>query len=505
MSILKKMKEMSARTRTMNGAITYETSGEACLDLFAVGGGMRYRKDAELLRLFNRAYIENPDLAMKLLFYIRDIRGGMGERKSFRRILRHVAFVWPASAQKNVSYISEYGRWDDLLSLMGSPAQAEVVCVIREQLEKDLAAVERRENGEADAPVSLLAKWLPSDNASSAATRGKAKVLADALDLSLREYRKTLVRIRRQLSLAEVRLTQRRPEKIRYDAVPARAMLKYRAAFQEKDADRYTAYLEDVEQGRAKMHADTLDPPEILRPYFARYFSIYSGMRQAEPAGGRTLEALWKSLGGKNGSRNALCVVDTSGSMYWGRAGAPRPALLAQALGLYFAEHCEGPFRNHIVTFESQPHLLELQGETLADRLRYLQSAPWGNSTNLSAVFDLVLDSAWEMKASQEEMPAVLYIISDMEFNAAFRRPNETVYEDARKQYAAYGYELPAVVFHNVNAWQTQTPVRAHTKGAAMVSGSGVAAMASKYTKNTTPMSHMLEVLGSPRYRCIHA
>ena len=109
------------------------------------------------------------------------------------------------------------------------------------------------------------------------------------------------------------------------------------------------------------------------------------------------------------------------------------------------------------------------------------------------------------MKASQEEMPAVLYIISDMEFNAAFRRPNETVYEDARKQYAAYGYELPAVVFHNVNAWQTQAPVRAHTKGAAMVSGSGVAAMASKYTKNTTPMSHMLEVLGSPRYQCIHA
>ena len=500
MSILKKMKEMSARTRTMNGAVTYETSQNACLDLFAVGGGMRYRKDAELLRLFDRAYIENPDLSMKLLFYIRDIRGGMGERKSFRRILRHVACVWPASAQKNVRYISEYGRWDDLLSLMGTRAQEEVVRVIREQMEKDLEAVRRMEEGQKDVSISLLAKWLPSDNASSAASRGKARILASELGLSKREYRNMLVRIRRHLSLAEVRLTQRQPGKIRYEALPAGAMMKYRCAFQRSDSERFMAYLEDVRMGKAQMHADTLDPPQILQPMFSG--RIY---RRSVPRGVETLEALWKSLSVKPGSRNALCVVDTSGSMYWSANGAPVPAHLALSLGLYFAERCAGAFRNHIVTFESRPHLIELKGESLMDRLRYLQAAPWGGSTDLSAVFDLVLNAALEMKVPQGELPSVLYIISDMEFNVAFRRPGDTVYEDARKEYEAHGYELPAVVFHNVNAWQTQTPVRAHTKGAALVSGSGVAAMSSGYTKNTTPMSHMLEVLGSKRYQCIHA
>ena len=510
MTFLKMMKEQAARTRTMNGAAAYESSGDACLDLFAVGGGMRYRKRAELFRLFDRAYIENPDLAMKLLFYIRDIRGGMGEREIFRTLLRHVAFTWPASAEKNVKYISEYGRWDDLLALMKTPVQDEAVQVIRKQLEKDLAAVRSIEAGaESDpdrAAVSLLAKWMPSDNASGASTRRRAKYLAEALGLSEREYRKTLVQIRRHLALPECRLTENHTEKIRYDAVPSRAMLKYRCAFERKDAERFGKYLEEVEGGARHMHAATLDPPDILRPFFGHSAAAMTASRSGRAvAGQRTLEALWRSQRGDVGSKNALCVVDTSGSMYWKSGKGPLPALYSQALGLFFAERCEGAFHNHIVTFESRPHLLELHGETLADKLRYLQSAPWGGSTDLTAVFDLVLQTALKMRAAQEEMPAVLYILSDMEFNTAFRSPDSTVFEDARKRYAAHGYELPAVVFHNVNAWQTQTPVRAHTKGAALTSSGSVSAMSAKFTKNTTPLSHMLEVLLSERYRCISA
>ena len=503
MSILETMKEIVSRTHTMNGAATYSTSGDACLDLFAVGGGMRYRKDAELLRLFDRAYIENPDLAMKLLFHIRDIRGGMGERKSFRKLLRHVAFKWPESAQKNVRYVSEFGRWDDLLSLLRTPAETEVIRVIKEQLEIDLNAVSKREAGEKDVPLSLLAKWLPSINTSSAAVRGRARILAAELALSECDYRKMLSRIRRHLALTENRLTEQKVEKIRYETVPSRAMMKYRAAFERKDTERFEAFLTDVWNGKRHIHAGTLDPPDILRPFFNR--SFHAATLQTQISGKNTLEVLWKSQEGQIGSRNALCVVDTSGSMYCSLNGGPVPALMSQALGLFFAERCKGLFHNHIVTFESEPHLLELKGNTLEDRLRYLQTAPWGMSTNLSAVFDLVLDAARAVQARQDEMPAVLYILSDMEFNIAFRRPDETVFEDARKQYALYGYELPAVVFHNVNAWQTQTPVRAHTKGAALVSGSTTAAMSSKYNKDTTPMSHMLDILLSERYSCISA
>ena len=504
MRVLQKMKELSSRTRTMNGAVTYSTSGDACLDLFAVGGGMRYRKSAELLRLFDRAYIENPDLAMKLLFYIRDVRGGMGEREVFRKILRHLAFTWPESARKNAVYIPEYGRWDDLLVLQRTPVQEEVLRVVRTQLEQDLEAVIMREEGKKYVPISLLAKWMPSINTSSAAARGKAKILAKELGITEQEYRKMLARIRRHLNLPERKLTQKQVERIRYEAVPARAMMKYRAAFERNDTQRFVSFLEEVEQGKQRMHAGTLDPPEILRPYFAAGWITWLNKRVAV-AGKMALEALWRSQEGKVGSRNALCVVDTSGSMYWGKPGAPLPALLAQALGLFFAERSEGIFRNHIITFESVPHLIELRGDTLEDRLRYLQSAPWGNSTNLSAVFDLVLQAAVKMKAKQKEMPAVLYILSDMEFDIAFRRPDDTVFEDARKEYALYGYELPAVVFHNVNAWKTQTPVRADTRGAALASGAGTAAMSASFTKDTTPMSYMLEVLGSERYRKILA
>ena len=500
MRILKKMRTLSEETKTLNGAVAYQTSGNACLDLFAVGGSMRYRKDNEILRLFDRAYIETPDLAMKLLFHIRDIRGGMGERRAFRRILRHLAFLWPASAEKNVRFISEYGRWDDLLVLMGTPAQEEAVRVIRAQLEQDIAAARALEEGGTDVRISLLAKWLPSDNASSAAARGRARVLAAELGYTKREYRKTLVMIRRYMGLVERRLTEKRADRIRYEAVPARSMLKYRAAFERNDAERFAAFLEAVEGGRKRMHAGTLDPSDILQPFFAKHFIC-----RPQAKGKRTLEALWRSQEGQIGSSNALCVVDTSGSMYWRRKEGPLPALFSQALGLYFAERCKGPFHNHVVTFESKPHLIELKGETSEDRLRYLQTTPWGGSTNLSAVFELVLTAAREVQAQQEEMPSVLYILSDMEFDIAFRRPDQTVFEAARERYAAFGYELPAVVFHNVNAWQTQTPVRAGTKGAALASGSGTSAMGAKYTKNTTPLGHMLEVLGSERYRRIHA
>ena len=154
-------------TRTLNGAKTHGSTGDACLDFFAVAGGMRYRSPEAQIRLFERAYIETPDLAMKLLFYLRDIRGGMGERKLFRTLMRHVAHTWSESAVKNTEFIAEFGRWDDLLCLLGTPAQDRAVKVIRNQLEKDLEALKQREAGEENAHISLLAKWLPSDNTSS--------------------------------------------------------------------------------------------------------------------------------------------------------------------------------------------------------------------------------------------------------------------------------------------------------------------------------------------------
>lgn len=496
MSYLEQLKTEANYTHTLNGAKTHGSTGDACLDFFAVAGGMRYRKAADQIRLFDRAYIETPDLAMKLLFHLRDIRQGMGERKLFRTLLRHVACRWPESARKNVQYITEYGRWDDLLCLLDTPSQDEAVRVIRKQLDEDLLALERRIAGEKDAHISLLAKWLPSCNTSSKRTRMLGRKLCKSLDMDERAYRKTLTALRAQICLTECYLTRRRADKVQYKAVPAGAMLKYRSAFRRHDAMRFHAYLQDVNAGKAAMHADTLFPYEICRPFFMNY-----KFQCNDP---ETLDALWNSMSHQVGNQNALSVIDTSGSMYCGY-GAVKPALISQAMGIYCAERCTGLFHNVFITFESTPHLLELHGENLRDKLIYLSTTPWGGSTNLEAVFDLILRTAVNAHAKQEEMPDVLYIFSDMEFNIAVRDPHATVYENARRNFEQHGYTLPAVVFHNVNSWQMQTPVTAHTRGAALTSGASVNALKESFDGNVTPMSHMLRVLNSQRYAVITA
>ena len=498
MGYLENLKTEANYTHTLNGAKTHGSTGDACLDFFAVAGGMRYRRKKDQTDLFDRAYIETPELAMKLLFHLRDIRGGMGERKLFRTLLRHVAFTWPESAGKNTAYIAEFGRWDDILCLLGTPAQEQAVQTIRLQLADDEAALKRREAGDEKAHISLLAKWLPSDNTSSCRTRKSADSLIEALGMTKKEYRRLVTALRARIGLTERQLTRKTPEKINYEAVPSQAMLKYRAAFERNDRERFGRYLEDVSAGNKTIHSETLFPYEVLRPF------IREDNRCVVPKGADVLEQLWDYLPGEIGSVNAISVVDVSGSMYWG-GSALLPALVSQAMGLYCAERCKGVFHNCLITFESRPHLVSIKGETLTDKLRYISTIPVGGSTNLSAVFDLILDTAVKNHAKQEEMPQVLYIFSDMEFDICMDDADETVYECARKRYEKYGYSMPAVVFHNVNSWQMQTPVTAHTRGTALSSGASTHTMEHKFDGNITPMDHMLRVLMSERYAMIHA
>lgn len=293
MSYLENLSEQANYTRTLNGALTHGSTGDACLDLFSVAGGMRYRSSADVIRMFELAYIENRELAMKLLFHIRDIREGMGERQMFRTLLRHVAFKWPESARKNVSLIAEYGRWDDLLCLYRTPAQKQMVEAIRTQLEADLAAADRREAGDVETPISLLAKWLLSPNTSSPKTRKLGHWMAEQLGMEEREYRKMLSRLRAHSCVTERYLTRKSLNKIDYEAVPAGAMLKYRNAFARSGAEGFSGYLEDVRNAEKTMHADTLFPYEIIRPVLKNY-SNWCGFTQETP-GMEALEALWDS------------------------------------------------------------------------------------------------------------------------------------------------------------------------------------------------------------------
>lgn len=496
--MLQFLKREANRTRTENGAATYKTTFSYCLDLFATVGALRHADAEDILRRFIRAFTENSDLAMKILFYARDVRGGLGERRVFRICMKWLAEQVPVTAHRNLIHIAEYGRWDDLLCLLDTPCEQRVLSLIKAQLEVDLLAMKDGRE------VSLLAKWLPSVNASNPETVLRAKRVARFLGMRDSDYRKTLTALRQRIRIIENDLRER-DYSFDYSKQPSRAMFKYRRAFYRNDRERYEAFLYKAARGEAKLHADTLMPYELVEPYLGRHFTANSDsfMLPITEEERTALNATWAALPKFTGDENALAVVDTSGSMYL--YDNPKPASVALSLGLYFAEHNTGAFKDHFIEFSDDPRLIEVKGDTFADRLRYIASFNEVGSTSLESVFDLILDAAVKNHVPQEELPATLYIISDMEFNACVEDADASNFESAKAKYACHGYRLPKIVFWNVQSRNLQQPVTRNEQGVALVSGCTPRIFSLLAKERLSPFDYMMEVLGAERYAPIAA
>lgn len=496
--MLEYIREEANKTITENGAVTLESTGSECLDLFASIGALRRESDEEIILRFTRAYTEDPDMAMKILFYSRDIRGGLGERRVFRVITNWLADQEPGSVLKNLEYVSEFGRFDDLLSLFGTRCEKAMLGVIENQLGKDIEAMN------AGAEASLLAKWLPSVNASNTETVKHAKAIAKHLGMSDAEYRKTLTALRKYIRIIENNLREK-DYSFDYEKQPSRAMHKYRRAFSRNDGKRYNAFLQAVETGEAVLHADHVSPYELVEPYLTGYW--YGGsrcfMKDISDEEKRVLNATWNSLPDFGSDENAIAVVDTSGSMYC--AANPMPAAVALSLGLYFAEHNKGYFKNNFIEFSEHPQLIELKGETFADKLRYACTFNEVANTNIEAVFDLILQAAVRNKVPQDELPSKLIIISDMEFDCCIEHAALTNFQNAERKYSHMGYRLPEVVFWNVASRNRQQPVKKNEQGVALVSGATPKIFSMVAGNNLSPYTFMLEVIGSGRYAKIAA
>ena len=485
--MLNELKIEANRTLTENGAAALRSTGSDCLDLFAAIGALRNAEEQEIIVRFARAYAEDRDLAMKMLFYSRDIRGGLGERRVFRTILKHLADVQPESVRKNLHFVSEYGRWDDLTVLFGTKCEKEAMAVIRDQLAKDLAALDAGEN------VSLMAKWLPSVNTSNAAAVRDGKRIAKALGMKDAEYRRTLVRLRAKIRIIENNLRQK-DYTFEYSAQPSKAMLKYRKAFRRNDEERYTAFLAKVSRGEETIHTGTLYPYDVVEK--ALRFNGDETERKA-------LDVTWNALEDYAPQGNALCVIDGSGSMYWG--GTPIPATVALSLGMYFAERCKGEFRNHFITFSHTPRLVEIKGRDLVEKVQYCETFNECANTNIQKVFELVLSTAVRNKLPQEELPETLYFISDMEFDCCARDAGLTNFEYAKKLFEAHGYHLPQVVFWNVQSRNRQQPVSMNDQGVILISGCTPRIFSMVASGRFDPVLLMKEVLLSERYAPICA
>lgn len=495
--MLKAMKNEANKTYTENGAVTNVSTFSDCLDLFATVGALRKAPEKDILDRFIRAYTENPDTAMKILFFARDVRGGLGERRVFRTVMNYLAKNETESVKKNIKFFGEYGRFDDLLSLVGTACEKDMLEYIAEQFSNDMKALDAGES------VSLLAKWLPSVNASNGEAVAMAKKIARSMKMSDRDYRKAVVALRAKIRIIENNLREK-DYSFDYSKQPSKAMFKYRAAFMRNDGERYGEFINKVNKGEAKLNASTVMPYELIDPY------LNNGWRFNKPSiddmteeEKRTLNATWASMPDFGNDENAIAVVDTSGSMYW--STNPKPASVALSLGLYFAERNKGIFHNHFIEFSRTAQLIEIKGDTFADRLRYIASFCEVANTNIEAVFDLILNAAVKNHVSQREMPATLYLISDMEFDACVNNAGQTNFENAKKKYKAHGYKLPNVVFWNVESRNRQQPVTINDRGVALVSGCTPRLFSMVASGNIDPYSFMMEVVDSERYEKIVA
>lgn len=459
-------------TYTQNGALTYSTSGDACVDLFSKAGAIRKKSANEIVALFVNAFKQNPEYALRILAYARDIRGGLGEKRVYRLIARTLLDKG-ANLDVFADMTIEYGSWKDIFEIC---TDAEIAHIVRREFSRRAAVGEKRPN--------LMEKYMFSIGGKD---NRRAEKLAHALGLTPKAYRKYLAKARKDIDVVETHMCAGDWEGIRYDHVPSKAGMNYTHAFGRHDATRYGQYLESVKSGDAKMNAKTLYPYEIVRKIFP---AIYGGRASDTEA----YELMWKNLKDYTCDGNAIVVTDTSGSM---TCDAYMPISVAVSLAIYFAERNKGAFHGQMITFSNRPTFFNIDDAwSLKDKIHRVAEADWGSNTNLNAVFNIILARCRANNVPAEDMPKTIYIVSDMEFDSCADLTN---YEGIKQRYAEAGYDCPNIVFWKVND-HGSTPVRFNDKGVALVSGCSPSVFELATSGDLDPVKFMLQAIMNPRY-----
>ncbi len=485
---------------TENGALGYRTTGKAILDFNFKVSSYRNKSEEEIIEDFEKVWLENKVLAMQFLFFIRDREDGLGERRLFRVIIKHLANTEPEVVKKVIPVIAEYGRWDDLLELFNTPIEAYMLKNICEVWHKDISDMMENKN------ISLLAKWLPSINASSKTTKERAKKIIKFINdfssdtggaLTEAEYRRALSTLRKYLDVTERKMCANEWDKIKYENVPSRANLNYNNAFLRHDEERRKEFLDKVEKGEKKINSGKLYPHDIVHKYTGGGCRVKST--------DQTLEELWKALPSKE-IENTLVVADGSGSMTCKIGNTNISALdVANALAIYFAEHNKGQFNNKYITFSENPKFVDFDGcESLQEKIRKALVYDEIADTNIEKVFNLILTTAKKYSIPQEEMPANILMISDMEFNYAVEsEPDEKLFKTISRRYGEAGYKLPRLIFWNVNSRTGTIPLKENELGIALVSGFSTNVAEMVMSNELDPLKVLLNKLNTERYKKI--
>lgn len=487
-----KMTNTNTTKRTENGAFAYSTTQNALLDLFAQIGALRPRSENEIRQKFAEAYHVDAALATKMLFYAGNIRGGLGERRTFRICLKWLAQNHADIVKQNIANIPHFNRWDSLFTLVGTPCEEFMWDYIGQVLNADLATVAQFKKDNKTRSITLLAKWMPTETASAKETKKLAKAAIKELGLTPRQYRKMLSALRTYLNIVERSMSKQEWNAIQYEAVPSYAMKNYRGAFAKHDFDRFSAYKSSLVKGEVKVNASTLFPYDLVGQYM-------SNRRGRDDI----IEAQWKALPNYvSGENNIIVMADVSGSMSW---NGGRPMATSVGLATYFAQHNSGYYKNLYMTFTDKPHFIHLRDNcSLWDAVRTVTTTGVGYSTNLAAAFDHILEHAVRNHISPADMPKALVVISDMEIDQYMRPGYKWPFLDTMKsKFSMFGYTLPKIVLWNVEArndtFLSQSPDVIHVSGQSASSFRNLC----QTLDGKTAWDFMLEVLNDKQYDCV--
>lgn len=487
------------RSETENGAVGYRTTGRELLDLNFAVSSLRNMSPIDVVKKFRLAFYEDMLLAVKWLFFAGDVRGGMGERRLFRLCMQDIAQSHPQIVKALLPFIPEYTRWDNLVFMLNTSLSDDVAAIIKAQLESDA------QNKSEQKQISLLAKWLPSINATSAETRALAGILVSKLGMTAKQYRQTLSALRKYLNVTEVHMSAGNWRAVKYAEVPSKANLLYANAFMEHDPNRRTTYLNALKRGQTKINAGVLFPHDVVHKYANGNWSILPY--------DETVEQLWKALPDYvQGDDTTLCVADGSGSMA-ARVGRTDVSALeiANALAIYFAERCKGQFKDKYITFSENPQIVDFSHcKSLHSKIGVALAHDEVANTNIEAVFDLILTTAVKYKMPQSELPQNVLILSDMEFDwcavsntAARSQISDRLFDEIGARYAENGYKLPRLVFWNICSRTLTVPLTTNELGVALVSGFSPTALNMVLSGTLDPYKCLVDQINTPRYDAV--
>lgn len=464
-----------APARTANGMKARSTSASAVLDFFGKAGSSR---GMTLAKEFAAALAENEDLAVRALLWTRDVRGGAGERKQFRDLLAELESTNPVLAGRIMHKVPELGRWDDLFSYKDPINRKNALRMYADALI----------NGE-----QLAAKWAPREKSTKSAI---AAELRKTLQMTPREYRKMLSSL---TNVVESKMCAKEWNVINFSHVPSLAAARYQKAFGRNAGEAYAKYLRELQKPeserdpKVKINASAVYPYDVLK-------SVTKG-------NAAVADEQWKSLPNYVGDARIMPMVDVSGSMgsvYSNYGGMPfQPIHIAVSLGLYLSEKNTSDFKDMFLTFSGTPKLEILKG-SLTSRVKQMTTSKWGMNTNLHAAFNEILRVAKRGNVSQEDMPDVVLILSDMQFDHCTRY-DDSAQQMIRRKYEEAGYEVPKIVFWNLSSYGNgNTPVRFDDRGVCHVSGFSPAIMKTVLSveelEDFTPYNVMIRTITQDRY-----